>query len=211
METNEERKLREEFEKITEEILDLTQDEFQFIDLNRSIINEVLLRKFYIFSCRGSLELLNAWKVIQDNNSFYLCNVAYETTISIRGQYSSYSSTQKHSYFYGFLKPGKSFGRSLIRPETLQDKISEVFKNHEIDFKENKEFSSKYFCESLDREKFVRNLSPRLMDYLCTLDYLEIEFNDDGCLFRMEHSIWNKKEAFKFPFIGIKLSSLLND
>ena len=43
------------------------------------------------------------------------------------------------------------FGKILIRPETVSDKISEWFQKVEIDFPENPKFSRNYYCLSNDK------------------------------------------------------------
>jgi len=209
METENERKLRKEFKKIIEDIFDLLNEEFQIEKRNRINITQNRLEKFFIYSSRNSPELIDVWEISKGGATFYLCNVAFETTLNIRGYVSSLNRIQKHNYFYGFLKPSRNFGTSLIRPETIQDKINELFIKTEVDFKEHKAFSSKYYCVAQDKEKFKKAMSLSLMEYLSSLKYIELEFNEDGCLFRLEHSIANKEDAFKFLFIGQKLSTLL--
>lgn len=63
----------------------------------------------------------------------------------------------------GLKKLDKNYGHILIRPETFEDKISELVIKTEIDFKDSPKFSSKYFFVSDDRflaEQFAT--TPRL-------------------------------------------------
>lgn len=209
METNKERKLKEEFQKKIEQIFDVSKDEFRIIRRNPLNINQETSKKFFIFSSRVGSEIFDVWEISNNEVKFYLCIISYETTISIRGVYSSNNYTGKHQYFYGFINTNKDFGTSLIKPETIQDKISEFFHRVEIDFKEHSVFSKRYYCISKDIEKFKSAMSYDLMNYISSLKYIEIEFNEGNCLFRLKHSVANQEDAFKFLFIGIELSKLL--
>jgi hypothetical protein len=67
--------------------------------------------------------------------------------------------TEKHLQLFVVVKSDRKFPHTLVRKETIQDKISEFFKSTEIDFPDDLEFSSKYFVLSDNTEQAVSLLS----------------------------------------------------
>jgi len=83
-----------------------------------------------------------------------------------------------HTWALAYLK--KDFGRVLIRPETLADKIIELVHPVELDFKEDKAFSDTWYVLTNDRWKaeaaMERNFRNAVMDV--RHDHVVIEIID---------------------------------
>lgn len=77
----------------------------------------------------------------------------------------------------GLAELRKDYGRALIRPETIADKIAEVFKHVELDFENDKEFSRKYYVLSNNESKFRMQVTTQFLNCIAKFDNLEIEIN----------------------------------
>jgi len=69
-------------------------------------------------------------------------------------------------------------GHIVIRPETISDKIGELFGNVDIDFKDHPRFSTKYFALSEtpeDESKFRKHVKGRMLDVIAEYSDLRIE------------------------------------
>lgn len=69
-------------------------------------------------------------------------------------------------------------GHVLIRPETFSDKLIELVNPIEIDFTEEKEFSSKYYVISDDEVQLRSNIDFKILRAINAYDDLNIEIRD---------------------------------
>jgi hypothetical protein len=86
------------------------------------------------------------------------------------------------------------FGRTLIRSETVSDKVAELFNSIEVDLLEFPEFSSRYYCLSDEEAKFRAVMNDDIVKLF--LNYkldLVIEFYRNVCLIRPNVSIIEEK------------------
>ena len=73
----------------------------------------------------------------------------------------------------------KDMKNILIRPETLLDKIWDIFSRTDIDFEEHKGFSNKYCLFSKDKAFVKQNLSPKFLEEVYRMNKLYLEFYDN--------------------------------
>jgi hypothetical protein len=73
------------------------------------------------------------------DTKFMIAEVTYPT------QTGKYSHISIETQIIGFKRLDFNYGHIFIRPETFEDKLSEIFIKSEIDFKEFPKFSSKYY------------------------------------------------------------------
>ena len=122
------------------------------------------LQQFEVFKHCHAIELQSSYVIKTDGNSSYIlfvethCKAEYKAGIT---------DTYDHqTWALAYLK--HNFGRVLIRPETLRDKIVELIHPLEIDFAEDKAFSDTFYVVANDHEKAVtginRNLRNAVMD-----------------------------------------------
>ena len=155
------------------------------------------------------LHTIFSWRIGNKLNAFTLTLVEYGIEyINARRTIAS-GATEYHLYLVGHLELNKDFGISLIRPESIKDKVLEMFLPVEIDFAEAPEFSSKYYVLSNDKEKFINSVSPTLMRYLLDVEGLEIEFRNRECLFRFEGVI-DEEKSLLLCEVGLNLDRILN-
>lgn len=167
------------------------------------------IRQFHLFADKQKPIFFNSWRVFRGTNSFSLCLIEYQTRYQTVSNYGASAHTSNHKYFFGHLSTKKNFGHTLIRPETLADKISELFNQIEIDIKGYRKFSNKYYVLSNDKEKFLSALNSKLIKYLENQSKLEIEFYGQECLFRLDKAI-DLKQTITLCNIGIHLDIILN-
>jgi len=76
-------------------------------------------------------------------------------------------------------KLDKAYGRIIIRPETLLDKVSEWFNRLEMDFKYHKKFSAKYYFLAQDKDLGVQFASEQRLELMFQMDKIQVEIIDD--------------------------------
>lgn len=117
-------------------------------------------------------------------------------------QYQINSETVVEHEFVGLIRLKQSFPDTYIRPETIGDKINELIKPVEIDFKEHIIFSNKYYVLSSDEEAFRRRVNVEFLDAIAAYDGLEIEIRGNHLLVRTRSRI-SQKSAYKIVnFLG---------
>lgn len=198
-------KLRKEFDLYLIQLISEASNKFEIIETDNSVANLNFLNKFYLFNSQRRPCITNSWIISQHNNSFQIYCVEIESTLKVGRS----SSTQTHKFLYGLVNCRKDFGVSLLTKETLIDKVADLFLKIDVDFDNNRSFSSEYRCLSNDSNKFTNAMSDRLMDYLTTVNHVELEFKNSTCLFRTKKSIIDQKHNFELFSIGIELSKIL--
>lgn len=168
-----------------------------------------LLSNFHLFAGKQKPTFFNSYTIHSDSNAFTLCIIEYQTTYQEVSNHGGRTHTANHKYFFGHIGAKKDFAHTLIRPETLADKITELFVPVEIDIKGYRKFSNKYYVLSNDKEKFLGALSKDLLDFLAQQNHLEIEFNGQACLFKLDKAI-ELKQTLKLCEIGMHLDEILN-
>ncbi len=123
------------------------------------------LQQFEVFKHCFDIRLRESYVIKQDNNSSYILFVeAHSKTPNIKAGVTDHYDHQ--TWALAYLK--HNFGRVLIRPETLRDKIVELIHPLEIDFAADKAFSDLFYVVANDHEKAVtgidRNLRNAVMD-----------------------------------------------
>ncbi|MEI6347663.1 MAG: hypothetical protein WCP69_06930 [Bacteroidota bacterium] len=130
-----------------------------------------------------------------DSYQEYTMVVISETVKLVKNQNQSFLSLLNINYIFkelkipqniqeqciyeviGLTELRKDYGRVLIRPETIADKIAEIFEQVELDFDTDKEFSRKYYVLSNNESKFRMQVTTSFLNCIAKFDNLEIEIN----------------------------------
>ena len=104
--------------------------------------------------------------------------------------YKSTKSPQNETRFseyelIGIAKLKKDYGRVLIRPETIEDKINNLFLSTDIDFDFNKSFSKKYYVVANDETKVRKCISNSFLETVRGFSGLEIELEGNILMVRL--------------------------
>jgi len=96
----------------------------------------------------------------------YLCflNLTYR---GLQGKYTSGVYTEYQTWGVSFLKG--DYGHILIRPETTLDKIRELLHHAELDFEDDKAFSSRFYVLANDEGKARILLGPAVRQKMLDL------------------------------------------
>ncbi len=167
------------------------------------------IKKFDLINSKMSARFFRAWKVSDGTTHFTLCLIEYGFEYTSVHNHGSSIKSQTDKYFFGLVDSPKDFGRTLFRPETIADKISEFFQSVEIDIEGEPEFSHKYYVLSNDEPKFFKAFDTPLLSYLRDEQPFTLEFYNQKALFRLNKSI-DLKETLKLCEIGLGLTEALN-
>ncbi|MEM7162212.1 MAG: hypothetical protein AAF487_07185 [Bacteroidota bacterium] len=91
--------------------------------------------------------------------------------------------------FIGLGCLANDYGKVLIRPETLADKVQEIFKPVEVDFEEDKDFSRKYYVLTDDEQRLREQMKPELLLALKKQKKIEVEISGRHLLCRFRKRI----------------------
>lgn len=127
---------------------------------------ESRLRAFEMFEEGKGLPLLDAWRIGRGDAEVIVCllvlEYSYEDSVSgaprIVVSHDCYMAAH-------FSLPGE-LGRVSMRPETLSDKILDLFSRRDVDFEELPQFSSRYHVLATDEERFRKGVSRQLLELL---------------------------------------------
>lgn len=124
------------------------------------------------------------------------------TTISIKGL----TVVQKYFQCYVFCYLPVSYGRVLIRKETIVDKIDELFHPVDIDFEDDKAFSKQFFVLATDKPKAVNLLSKNIRKAAINAgdDDLFIEVANKIVLIGNKQTV-NVKTVLEMVTLGIEI------
>jgi len=120
-------------------------------------------------------------------------NGSYLLLLSLTYGYKGIKTPQNESRFseyelFGIAILRRDYGRVLIRPETISDKINDLFLNLDIDFDFDKEFSKKYFVVTNDESKVRNCISKSFLETVRGYSGLEIELDSNILLVRLRKS-----------------------
>ena len=146
------------------------------------IINN--LSSFDSFENYSLAVLSEAVEIIKNGNSSYLLLLNLQTTI--KGvRIPQNESTISDYELIGLAVLKKKYGRVLIKPETLEDKINDLFSHVDIDFDFDKEFSKKYYVIATNESLFRNSISTQFIETIREVKGLEIELNDNILIVRL--------------------------
>ena len=140
----------------------------------------------------NDLELLKGWSAVsiaqacllgKDSNQVRYVALVMDRTnrgVGSKGQVYHHHITEAYQAFLVNMKA--DLGHIVIRPETIQDKINEIFTNKDIDFKDHPEFSKRYYALAKtkeDEELFRKNVDGALLDLIAGYGGLMIEIKNE--------------------------------
>jgi hypothetical protein len=134
-----------------EEILSQFKDRIDLGFENKDNENEILgyLNNSVLMKDYEDIYIYKLVKISDSIYDTYLLVVQVSYTIR-RGKFpTGYSEPQ----IVGLKKLSRNYGKIFIRPETFEDKVSELFIKSEIDFPDSPKFSFRYYCLTDDEIK----------------------------------------------------------
>ncbi|MDD4968728.1 MAG: hypothetical protein PHT07_04795 [Paludibacter sp.] len=170
-------------------IIDNLETKFKDCVLRKLIDTEEdnIIRIISRFNSLGyySLALLSeAVEIKKNEKTSYLLLLNLQTTF--KGTKIPQNETIISEYeIIGLAFLNKNYGKVLIRPETIEDKINDLFSHIDIDFDFDKDFSKKY-CVLANNEALLRlNISKQFIETINENNDLEIEIDDNILIVRL--------------------------
>ena len=120
--------------------------------------------------------LTEAVEISKNGNVSYLLLLNLNTTF--KGVKVPQSESRISEYeLIGVAVLKKNYEQVLIRPETIEDKLNDLFAHTDIDFDFDKQFSKKYCVEATNEELLRMNISAHFLEAIREVDGLEIEID----------------------------------
>jgi len=157
-----------------------------------------LLAQSTDFGQYSSVRLSEIAELIHNENHSFLCLINLE--FIFKGikcpQHVNYVFEQE---LIGIAVLRKDYGRVIIRPETLADKIAELFNSTEVDFADDQAFSSRYYVLAENESLFRFSVSSEFRKAIKKFNEIEIEIIGNILIAR-----------FKKPFSDESGSEIVN-
>jgi len=140
--------------------------------------------------------LMKDYEDIQIYKSLKVSDSLYDTYITIVGiTYSltkgKYPARYSENQVIGLKKLSRNYGHILIRPETFEDKVSELFIKSEIDFPDFPKFSFRYYCLADDEIKAKSFANPDRLRCIEKQNEILIDVNGDVLIAKFSRIITN--------------------
>lgn len=176
---------------ILDNIYSNIKNDYQISFNDRFNFNE---KNFEIFRHYSEIKILSCFDVTFENQNFQIAiiNLDYRFIGGKNGD-----SIVNENQIWGFKKLKQDFDKILIREENYFDKILEFFNETEIDFKDDKEFSDRFFVltdKENDAQKFLTKETKNLLTSIPKDENFIIEISNDELI------IGNRKPLSEINF-----------
>ncbi len=123
-------------------------------------------------------------EMVKDQNHSFLVllNITYTHKDS---KIPVHERSHIESEIIGIAYLNKDYGSLLVRPETISDKISELFNRTEIDFDMDKQFSDKCYVRAIDEDKTRVAVTENFLKAFKGFKGLEVEINGHVLMARL--------------------------
>jgi len=152
--------------------------EYQFHSVTNTEEEHIrkLLSRFHCFDTYTPAFLMEVISVVHNHNRSIMCMLSLNFTFKApkTPQIEHYLTEQE---LIGLAVLQKDYGRVSIRPETINDKIIELFEKTEIDFGFDLAFSSRYYVLAENEAQCRKSMSAEFLKAVRGYDGLEIELD----------------------------------
>ncbi|MCB9002399.1 MAG: hypothetical protein H6537_10565 [Bacteroidales bacterium] len=169
--------------------LDNTIEDFEkyFREKNIQIQKLNMNEEKKIIKILSQFSMMSKYDKVTLFSSFKLIGCNYETTLILL-TFNSHDYTVSRNAprviknvdceLIGLTSIKPDLGNVFIKPETITDKFNELINPVEIDFKEDKEFSSKYYVLADNEQQLRLNIDYRLLEEIKRQNDLYIEIKN---------------------------------
>lgn len=139
--------------------------------------------------------------LISQQQKSFLCLLSL--TFTSRGVKSPHSEQSFSEYeIIGIAPLRKDYGQVLIRPESLEDKISEVFIHTDIDFDIDHDFSRKFYVDASDEDRLRLRISPGFLRTFSRFHGIEAEISGNVLMARLRKPFTVENGIFIAGFLA---------
>ena len=144
-----------------------------------------LLGNFVILSKYRDLNLYDLFKVVINGQVFYFGTLEVEYT----WKESRYPSSVREFQNFMIKRLDFDYGKIMIRPESIQDKVQEIFVKSEIDFPDHPGFSSRYYFVAEDKGLARSFATDRRLSLIGLQRELFVEVNNNILLAKFARNV----------------------
>ena len=193
------RKEQAEYEKMIGESKEVIRRKFRMEKVSDSVLDEFWMIR--------SLTAPAVYETIKSENQVSPFEVSI---VEYHSQYRTPRSSNggDDHYFFGLLTTKKPYPPTLVYPEGIKEKIANIFTKAEVDSKENKKFSRKFYVLTEEKERVQQAFSFLSLDELAQFGQLEFELKDNHCLFRNSRKPISNREAIQFCDLAEKMIAI---
>lgn len=188
------------YEDLKKDVLSIVKTN---LDLSES--GHINLKTFVMFK---SLQPIVKASYSKDFNSCKL----HVSLVEYHSDYSSprFPNAGNDDYLFGLITGKTTFPKTYICKESIREKIYDLFMKQDVDFKDSREFSRKFYVISEDKKAISELLKSRNLDSLGSCPDMEIEFNSNRILFRSSRKSISIDEAEKFSELANKVAEVFS-
>jgi hypothetical protein len=186
----------------------------QMIEESLTVIRQALkaqdashtnFKAFYMFkSLRATVK--HSMKTVLQNKDLRISLAEYYSTFPT-GKYSNSGIDQ---YLFGYLTLKNSYPRTYIHPETIKEKIVDIFLQRDVDFSHSKQFSSRFQVLTENKNSLSNLLQFKNLDGLAHFPEMELELFNNMVLFRSSRKPVSITEAALFCEMVKVILSIFN-
>ncbi|MBU3927285.1 MAG: hypothetical protein KKB74_05725, partial [Bacteroidetes bacterium] len=134
--------------------------------------------------------LLYQWRIDINGKSLYIITLdnSYRLNI-VQPELDGRVHTNDFKYLYCYYEFKKDFPDTVIRPNSLADKLSNSFFHFSIKIKNRPKFNDKYIIESRDKYSILGLLNENVISLFEDSSEIIIEIRDKKCLIMSLRSI----------------------
>ena len=144
-----------------------------------------LLGNFAILSNYRDMNLYDLFKVVINGKVFYFGTLEVEYA----WKESRYPSSVREFQNFMIKRLDFDYGKIMIRPESIQDKVQEIFVKSEIDFPDHPGFSSRYYFVAEDKGLARSFATDRRLSLIGLQRELFVEVNNNILLAKFARNV----------------------
>lgn len=174
----------------------LSHQEVEFVDslingakASFEISNDAFEHEKKLFACTDKAVILKNYTEVYLYNSLCIAGTSGKGFISVVQVNSAMFTGKRYVLdnelqLIGLKKLDRNYGHIIIRPETFEDKINELFNKQEIDLKEFPKFSSRYYFLAKDEFSAHSFAIPKRLELIEAQKEVLMEVMEDVLLVR---------------------------
>jgi hypothetical protein len=139
------------------------------------------------------------------SDRYHVSLVQYSTAVPMPRM----SNHGTDEYLFGLIEMKRSYPKTYIHKETLREKIADLVLKNDMDFSHSKKFSRKFYVLTEDKKQLADLLQFKELDQLTDYPEMELEINDNKCLFRNSRRPISREETIRFCSLAKLLVTIL--
>ena len=162
-----------------------TQHKLQKISAKDEESIQQVLSRFDSLKHYHKVFLFNGLKLVDGNKPSFLTILSVNSIVELSSRHEIRRESLTELEFVGLVNLTKDYGHTYIRPETIADKLNELFKSTEVDFDLDKTFSRNYFVLTSDEQQLRKQVTQEFLAVFNNYKGLEVEICNQVLMVRL--------------------------